>query len=75
MTLYFVVGWSGLMLIPQMLRDGFGLLGFILLGGAVYSLGMIPFALKRGPSHFIWHFFVLLGAVVQWLGIYLYIYC
>ncbi len=74
MTLYFVIGWSGLMLLPWLFRDGWGLPGFILLGGAVYSLGMIPFALKKGPSHFIWHFFVLLGAIVQWLGVYFYIY-
>ncbi len=75
MTLYFVIGWSGLMLLPWLFANGWGLPGFILLGGVVYSFGMIPFALKRGPSHFIWHFFVLLGAIVQWLGIYFYIYC
>ncbi len=72
--LYFILGWSGLMLIPEMLEVGLGFVFFIVVGGIIYSLGIIPFLLRRGPSHFIWHFFVLLGAVVQWLGIYFYIY-
>ena len=73
--LYLALGWCGLMLLPCMVKAGdLALLGLILGGGVVYSLGVIPFVLKRGPSHFIWHFFVLAGAVVQWLGIYLYIY-
>ncbi len=72
--LYFILGWSGLMLIPAMLAEGLGFVLFIVGGGVVYSLGIVPFLLKRGPSHFIWHFFVLLGALVQWLGLYFYIY-
>ncbi len=72
--LYLVLGWSGLMLIPQMLALGVGFVGFIVGGGVIYSFGIIPFLIKRGPAHFIWHFFVLFGAIVQWIGIYLYIY-
>ena len=68
------LGWSGLILLPQMMATNFALPLFILLGGVVYSLGIIPFALKKKGAHFIWHFFVLGGAIVQWLGIYLYIY-
>lgn len=74
LTLYFVIGWSGLMFIPQMLTDNLGLFFFILGGGIIYSLGIIPFLMKKSVAHFIWHFFVLAGAIVQWLGIYLYIY-
>jgi len=72
--MYLVLGWSGLMLIPRLLEAGLGFPLWILAGGVVYSLGIIPFVLKRGPSHFIWHFFVLAGAVVQWVGVYIYIY-
>ena len=72
--LYFILGWSGLMLIPAMLEVGLGFVLYIVGGGIVYSLGIIPFLMHKGPSHFIWHFFVLLGDIVQWLGIYLYIY-
>jgi hemolysin III len=51
-----------------------GLATWILLGGIIYTVGIIPFAIKMNASHFIWHFFVLAGAVVQWVGIFKYIY-
>lgn len=74
-TLYFAIGWSGLIFIPDFIQNNLPLLWMILGGGLVYTLGMIPFAKKRVKSaHFIWHFFVLAGAVVQFLGILLYIY-
>lgn len=74
-TMYFVIGWSGLMFIPDFVAHNLPLLWMILGGGVVYTLGMIPFA-KKGTNnaHFIWHFFVLLGALVQYLGILLYLY-
>ncbi len=73
--LYLILGWCGLMFLPNMIANGdYGFLGFILGGGVVYSIGIIPFVLKRGPAHFIWHFFVLAGAVVQWVGVFTCIY-
>ena len=50
----------------------FGVL--ILLGGLAYTLGMIPFAKRKKNSHFIWHIFVLVGAVLHWFAIYFFIY-
>ena len=72
--LYLVIGWSGLVFIPQMLGNNVGLFAWILGGGVVYSIGIIPYALRKKCSHFIWHFFVLAGAIVQWVGIYNFIY-
>ncbi len=73
--LYMVLGWCGIMFLPEMvLRGDYPFLGFILGGGVIYSLGIIPFALKKRVSHFIWHFFVLAGAVVQWVGVYITVY-
>lgn len=69
-TLYFTLGWSGLVLIPHMLVSPV-LFACVLGGGVIYTLGAIPFFLKGKAAHFIWHFFVLGGAVVQWLGIYM----
>ena len=46
---------------------------FILAGGVAYSIGIIPFAVKTRASHFIWHFFVLVGAFLQWVGNYFYL--
>lgn len=73
--LYFLLGWSGLMLVPMMIKNCIGLFWFILIGGVVYTLGMIPFV-KRGvkAAHFIWHFFVLAGAIIQWIGIFIYVF-
>jgi len=73
--LYFILGWAGLAFVPFMAQNNIPLMIFILVGGVVYSLGMIPFV-KRGvkAAHFIWHFFVLAGAITQFLGIYLFLY-
>lgn len=73
--LYFVLGWSGLMLIPDFIKNNMQLFYFILAGGLVYTLGMIPFV-KRGvpAAHFIWHFFVLAGAIVHFIGIFICLY-
>lgn len=73
-TLYVVLGWSGLIFLPQMFSRCLPLLFYILGGGIIYSLGIIPFALKKKCSHFIWHFFVMLGAVIHGLGIYFYVF-
>ena len=74
MTLFIVLGWSGLVFLPGLLRASVPLLLFILGGGLVYTLGIIPFALKRKGAHFLWHFFVLFGAVIHWFGLYLYVF-
>lgn len=73
-TLYIVLGWSGLIMLPQMIKNDISLFYYILGGGLIYTIGIIPFALKKKAAHFIWHFFVLLGAIVQWMGIFLYVY-
>ncbi len=72
--LYIILGWSGLILLPEMLARDFSFILYIIAGGVVYSLGIIPFAIKAKISHFIWHFFVLGGAVLQWIGIFKFIY-
>ncbi len=74
MTLYVVLGWCGLVFMPRMMKDDIPLFLFILGGGLLYTLGIIPFALQKKGAHFIWHFFVLFGAVAHWFGIYLFVY-
>lgn len=73
-TLYFLIGWSGLMFLPDFYLHNRGLLWFILAGGLAYTIGMIPFAGKKKYSHCVWHVFVLLGAALHWTGIYALIY-
>lgn len=75
-TLYFCIGWSGLIFLPTMIKNDLNLFFWILSGGIAYTLGMIPFALLKGKkcAHFIWHFFVLLGAILQAIGLFIYIF-
>ncbi|MCR5616790.1 MAG: hemolysin III family protein [Clostridiales bacterium] len=73
-TLYFLIGWSGVLFIPGMLKNDLWLFLVTLAGGLLYTFGMIPFAKDSKGMHFIWHIFVLLGAVVHWFGILLFIY-
>ena len=76
-TMYFVMGWSGVSLIPMFfIGNNLWLFLYILIGGVIYSLGMIPFGLLKGKpgAHFIWHIFVILGALVQYLGILLHVF-
>ncbi len=73
-AVYIVMGWCGLFFLPRLLREDTRLLLSTLIGGVIYTLGIIPFALKKKGAHFIWHFFVLFGAVAHWFGIYLFLY-
>ena len=71
---YLIIGWSGLIFIPLMFEKAFILFALILGGGIVYSLGIIPFAIKTKVSHFIWHIFVLGGVATQWIGLFIALY-
>jgi len=73
-TLFIVLGWCGLVFLPGMYRQNMPLLFWVLGGGLLYTLGIIPFAKKASGAHFIWHFFVLFGAIAHWIGIYYHVY-
>lgn len=73
-TLYFVIGWSGIMFFPDWFRNNRPLMWMILIGGVIYTVGMIPFAKDKKYDHFIWHFFVLAGAIIHWFAIYFLVY-
>ena len=69
--LYFLIGWGGAMFVPFFNGENLNLLFWILVGGLFYTFGMIPFCIKKSNcAHFIWHFFVLLGCIFQWIGIF-----
>jgi len=75
-TLYFAIGWSGVIFIPYWIQNNLPLFIWIISGGVTYTLGMIPFAaLKNKPvSHFIWHLVVLAASILMRTGIYLYVF-
>ena len=74
MALYVILGWCGLVFLPGMLRENLQLFFFTLGGGILYTIGIIPFAMKKTGAHFIWHFIVLFGPVIHWFGIYICLY-
>ena len=72
--LYLLLGWSGLMFLPDFLKNDVPLIIFLVGGGLLYTIGCIPFKMKTSGAHFIWHFFVLAGAMTHWFGIYFFVY-
>lgn len=75
--LYFIIGWSGVCMIPGwIIYKRFDLLAWILSGGIVYTLGMIPFGLFRNKNgmHFVWHLIVFAGVVLHFFGLYFCVY-
>lgn len=76
MTAYIVMGWSIIVFAPKVISIiGAESFLFILGGGISYTLGAILFAIgaKRPWFHSVFHVFVVLGSILQFLGIYLYI--
>jgi len=72
LLLYVAMGWL-IMLDFENLVDYTPALGIrlLFLGGAFYTLGIIFYAIRRIPyNHFIWHLFVLCGAISHWVMIY-----
>lgn len=73
LLLYVAMGWL-IVLDFSNLIDYTSALGvrLLFLGGAFYTFGILFYAWERMPyNHFIWHVFVLCGAVCHWSMIYL----
>lgn len=75
LAMYLIMGWLSVIVIYQ-LAGVMSMGGLVLLavGGAIYTVGTIFYAIKAIPySHAIWHLFVLGGAVCHFFAIYLYV--
>lgn len=73
LLLYLAMGWL-IVLDFQNLVDNTSELGIqlLMLGGLFYTIGILFYAVRRIPyNHFIWHLFVLGGAISHWFFIYL----
>ena len=73
-VLYILLGWSGILFLPKMFINDFVFFIFILFGGIIYTLGIIPFSIDKKVTHFLWHLFVLVGAIVQFIGIFIFLF-
>jgi hemolysin III len=69
--LYLAMGWSGLMLYDRVVAALPTMaLGFVVAGGALYTLGVIFHAWQRLRfQNAIWHCFVLLGAACHYTAV------
>lgn len=73
LLLYLAMGWL-IVLDFQNLVDNTSNMGMqlLMLGGLFYTIGILFYAVRRIPyNHFIWHLFVLGGAISHWFFIYL----
>jgi len=73
LLLYLLMGWL-IVLDFSNLRELSTPLGInlLFLGGAFYTAGIIFYAVEKIPyNHFIWHLFVLGGAISHWLFVFL----
>lgn len=79
MVLYMVLGWMCLVLIYPLWKyceDALPLIGLILLGGTVYTVGTVFLSLGRTTRycHGVFHLFVLAGSLIHFLALYCYLY-
>lgn len=72
LLLYAVMGWLVVIDLNHLLANTSSIgLVYLGLGGAFYTVGILFYAVKKIPfNHFIWHLFVLGGAIFHWLFIY-----
>jgi len=75
LTTYLLMGWLSVIAIYQLYQVAPMPLIYLLIGGGVsYSVGTIFYAIERIPYHHaIWHVFVLGGAALHCLAIWLYV--
>jgi hemolysin III len=72
LALYLILGWLIVFDLHALIARS-SPTGLLLLatGGAFYTLGIFFYAMRKIPyNHFIWHLFVLGGAISHWLFIY-----
>lgn len=68
LLLYLIMGWLIVLDLENLLGQTTTIgLGTLFLGGAFYTIGILFYAIERIPyNHFIWHLFVLGGAISHW---------
>lgn len=73
--LYILMGWFGVIAIPQMIGAiGTGGIMWLIAGGVTYTVGTIFYAHDDFKYwHVIWHLFVLGGSICMFFSIFLYV--
>ena len=73
--IYLIMGWSAILLVPGIIQNKlWGFLIFIILGGLLYSIGVIFYSKKsKAWFHFIWHLFIIGASICHFIAIIFYI--
>lgn len=70
LLLYLVMGWLVVFILPPIIRQtGPAFWALMVAGGLSYSLGAVFYAKKRPYFHFIWHLFIILASLLQFIAI------
>ncbi len=73
-VIFLLLGWSGLYFMIDLYKYSPPTMWYILLGGLSYSIGVIFYKQSNKPYfHFIWHIFVAIGTILQFVAIYNYL--
>jgi hemolysin III len=76
LSLFLLMGWSVVLVWPQM-REALDPNAFFLLflGGVTYVVGIAFFIMgeRRPIYHSVWHIFVIIAASLHWFAIYFYV--
>jgi len=72
---YILMGWLSVVMIKELLINiSLGGLIWLGVGGVIYMVGVIFYALQKIPyMHVIWHFFVLGGSICHYIAVLLYL--
>ena len=67
--LYLLMGWLVVFIIPSIIsKTGVVFWSLMLAGGLAYTIGAIFYARKRPYDHMIWHLFILLASILQYIA-------
>ncbi|MFA5006700.1 MAG: hemolysin III family protein [Candidatus Izemoplasmatales bacterium] len=71
LTLFLLLGWSGLTLVGPLYATSAAAFWLILAGGISYTIGVLFYAFDWFKfAHFVWHVFVFLGTLLHFFAIY-----
>ena len=75
-VIYIAMGWAAVVYLPELLEANFAMMLLILIGGLLYTLGAVFYAMKRPnpfPGHFgfheIFHTFTALAFMCHWSAV------
>lgn len=67
--LYLLMGWLSIIFVYNVWNASHLVVWLMLAGGIFYSIGCIFYLIKIPYTHFVWHLFVMTGAVMQYFAI------